>query len=422
MKKVILTIATIGMSLTGIAQDKYVVSALTSLKEQNYDDAKENIDKAMASPETNEKPKALFAKVQIYYQMQNLDKYKASNPYREGSKALFKLIEVKPDYERTTVDQLLLATAYLYYNDGVKAYNDKKLTESTEDMNTVLKIHNMDGGKRFEKSPNAKNFDTVAAGANQIMATSSYYLSNYDEAIPLLTMAKNNPITKTPSVYECLIDSYNKKNKTADAQATIEEARKAFPDDQTIRNYELNSLITSGKQDELIKKLEEAAAKEPTNADIQFNLATVYLQMANPKGGKKPANTAELTAKSEEAYRQAIKLDPDNAGYNYNFGALYYNEAIDVNSQMNDITGTTEEDTKKYDGLKTNRDAIFGKAMPYFEKAYDVLSKNENNLKGEDWSTYKSTMLALKEIYARQNKMDKSQEISKKYDALNTKK
>ena len=95
---------------------------------------------------------------------------------------------------------------------------------------------------------------------------------------------------------------------------------------------------------------------------------------------------------------------------------------LDFNSKMNEITGTSDADTKKYDGLKADRDAAFGQALPYFEKAYTVLSPNEASLKAEDWATYKSTILALKEIYARQNKMDKSQEMAKKYEALNTKK
>ena len=52
MKKAILIIAAVGMSLPGIAQDKYVVSALTALKANNLEEAKTDIDKAMESPET----------------------------------------------------------------------------------------------------------------------------------------------------------------------------------------------------------------------------------------------------------------------------------------------------------------------------------------------------------------------------------
>ena len=275
-------------------------------------------------------------------------------------------------------------------------------------------------GKRFDKLPPAalKQFDTVAADAALTMANSAYYAKKYDEAIPLLTNAKNNPITKSPSVYQCLTDAYKQVNDSKNKFATIEEGRAAFPDDVTLRNYELNYYIESGKQDELIKKLEDASAKEPNNSDLLFNIATTYLGMANPKDGKKPANAAELTAKSEDAFQRALKLAPENAGYNYNFGALYFNQATDINDQMNTITGSSAADLKKYDDLKAKRDALFIKSSPYFEKAYSVLAGNESSLKGEDMKTYKSTLLALSRVYATQSKLDKSTEMKKKYDSL----
>ena len=411
MKKAILIIATLGISSSGIAQDKYVVSANVALNQKSYDEAKENIDKAMASPETKEKPKALFTKAQVYFTLQNVDKYKASNPYREAVPAVFKLIEVKPDYEKANVDQMLLVAGYMYYNDGVRASNEKKPAESAEMMKMVVKIHDM---KRFEKSGREKQFDTVSAEAGLSIANAAYSMGKYEEAIPLLVQVKNNPITRTPTVYECLISCYvNAKNSNEEA-ATIAEARKYYPNDVTLRNYELNYYIKSGKQDELVKKLEEAAAKEPDNSDIQFNLATTYLSMANPKD-KKPANAAELVSKSEEAFTRALKGAPDNSAINYNFGTLYYNQATDFNDQMNQVSAN---DQKKYDDLKAKRDALFGKAMPYFEKAYAGFSARESDLKSEDMKTYKYTALALKEIYARQNKMDKSMEMKKKADSM----
>jgi len=418
MKKIIIAITALGISLHSMAQDKYVVSANVALNNKNYDEAKENIDKAMASPETKEKPKALFTKAQVYYMLQNQDKYKANHPYREAADAVFKLIEVKPDYEKTTVDQLLLVSAFLYYNDGVKANNEHKFAEAAELMQNVVKIHDLDGGKRFEKSDRAKQFDTLTAEAKLTMANGAYYNNKYDEAIPLLINVKNNPITRKPTIYECLIDSYSKEKKTQDEFATIEEARKYFPDDVTLRNYELNYYITAGKQDELVKKLEDAAVKEPDNADIQYNLATTYLGMANPKDGKKPANSAELSAKSEAAFQHALKLSPDNAGYNYNFGALYYNQATDYNEQMNSISGSSAAETKKYEELKAKRDELFSKSLSYFEKSYSVLSAKESDLKGEDLRFYKSTLSALNVVYTRQSKNDKAAEMKKKYDAL----
>ena len=418
MKKAILIIiAAMGLSLNGMAQDTYVTSAKVALTEKKYDEAKEDIDKAMTNPETKEKPKALLAKVQIYFAMQDDDKFKASNPYREGTQALFKLIEVKPDYEKSTVDQYLLVAGYHFYNDGVRAYNDKKLADASDYMKSVMKISGM---KRFEKLPpeQLKKIDTIAANADQILASSAYYLAKYDEAIPLLTAVKNNPITRIPSVYECLIDAYNRQNNKTEALATIQEARKAFPDDVTIRNYELNYYIQSGKDDEMVKKLEDASAKDPNNPDLLFNIATTYLRMAGAKDGKKPENAAELIAKSEDAFQKALKISPDNAEYNYNFGALYYNQATDYNEQMNAITGTSDADQKKYDNMKAQRDAMFAKSIPYFEKASSVYGA-EKDMKEADRKTYKNTLKAQMQIYSSLNKMDKYADVKKKYESAN---
>ncbi len=408
--------AAVGITLPGIAQDKYVVSANLALKSQNYDEAKSEIDKAMASPETSEKPKALFSKAQVYFALQNTEKYKASNPYREGLAATIKLAEVKPDYEKANVDQLLMLGGFLAYNDGVKAYNDKKYNESVEAMKSVTKIYEMGaGGKRFDKLPPnvQKQLDTVAADAYLTMANSVYYSGNMEEAIPLLIKVKNNPIRRIPSVYECLIDAYSRTKNSAQELATIEEARKAFPNDVTVRNYELNYYM-----EDLIKKLEDAAAKEPDNADILFNIATTYLSMASPKDKPKPANAADLYKKSEDAFTRTLKIAPDNAGYNYNFGALYFNQATDFNDQINAITGSSKADQEKYESLKGKRDGLFTKATPYFEKSFSVLSANESSLKGEDMKTYKSTLLALNRIYALQSKMDKAADMKKRLDSM----
>ena len=96
MKKVLLVAAPLSFGYIGMAQEKYVVSANVALSKQSYDEAKENIDKAMASPESKDKPKTLFVKAQVYMSLQGVDKYKASNPYREGLQTALKLVEVKP--------------------------------------------------------------------------------------------------------------------------------------------------------------------------------------------------------------------------------------------------------------------------------------------------------------------------------------
>ena len=422
MKRVIIMIAALGLTFQGIAQDKYIVSAKESLKKGELDEAKDFIDKAQAG-ETKDKPKTLFVKAVIYMTLQKSGKYSTLFPYREATQSLLKLLEVKPDYEKSDVDELLASGAIFYYNDGVKAYDAKNVTTGNEYMNTVIKIHDLDGGKRLEKlTPIAKKIvDTAYARANQSIALNVYYAQKYDEAIPLLIVVKNNPITKTSAVYECLIQAYNVQKNAAEAIKVINEAKVLFPDDDNIRHSELNYYIVTGKIDDLIKKLEEAIAKEPKNADLLFDLATAYQTLAYPKGGPKAANAAELVGKAEDAYKRALVVAPENALINFNCGAMFYNQAAECNDKMNAITGTSTADQKNYDEIKGKRDGLFAKSLPFFEKAYSVYSANEKNLNNEEINTYVSVLTALKEVYARGGKQEKSKEMIAKLQSLTQK-
>jgi len=422
MKRILLTAAVLGITLTGIAQEKYVTSANVALQAGNIDEAKENIDKAMSGAGMQEKPKALFVKGGVYMAMMMSEKYKSTSPYREGAQALMKLAEIKPEYEKETVDQMLIVAGALYYNDAVNKYNSRSDANNYIDaaplFKNVIKIHDLNGGKRFEKFPRVKSIDSVAATSAMYIALCSYNSKNYAEAIPLLIAAKDNPITRSAYLYENLIEAYRQVKDKDKELAAIQEARAAYPADQGLRNAELNYFILSGKQDELLKKLEIESAKDPGNSELLFSIAIVYTGMANPKTGDRPSNAADLLKKADDAYQAALKLAPENADLNYNYGAMYNNQAKEINDQMNAITGTSTKETQKYDELKAKRDALFNKALPYVEKAYTLLDAKAASLKGSEKNSYSGSLLILSQIYSIQNKMDKYNEVKKK---MNTK-
>ena len=308
----------------------------------------------------------------------------------------------------------------MYYNDGTIAYNDKKYAEANELLKQTVKIHDLAGGKRFEKFQLGKNLDTVSANATLTMARIAFYDNKSEEAIALFNKVKSNPITRSADNAILLLqsyDAYNSKNGNKlinDELAAIQEARTAYPNDINIRNKEMNRFLDLGKMAELVKKMEEAVEKDPNNADINFNVALLYQGMSSPKDAPKPANSAELITKSENAFNKALKLAPENANYNYNFGALYFNQAFEVNEKMNAITGSTAVDLKNYDDLKAKRDVFFGKAIPYLEKANSIFQNTESTLAESDKEVYFASLSAAKQIYAAQNKTEQLKEVSAK--------
>ncbi len=430
MKKTVLTVAAIGFTFAGFAQDKLVTSAATALSQRNLEEAKADIDKAIANPETSSKPKALYVKAQVYFSLAQEAKYASLKPVREATLSLMKLAEVKPDYEKEEVTNNLFIGACDMYNEGNADFNDadkskpadKKLSDAMESYKTVIKIHDLGGGKRFEKYQRKLNFDTIAANALVNMSRIAYYQKNQEEIISILTKVNVNPITKAADNYIILLETYDKYN-TANANKmgaaemqSIADARKAFPNDINIRNMEMNAYLKNGKMAELVKKMEEAVAAEPNNADLNFNLALLYQGQANPKEGGKPANSAELYKKSEDCFKKAVGASSENGNYLYNFGALYFMQGYDVNDQMNAIKGTSPDELKKYEALKKQRDAYFESAKAQMEKAATLLGTG--TVKESDKDVYTATLEALKQLYQVADNKAKVDEINGKLKAL----
>lgn len=422
MKAVLPVMAGILISATAWGQKQNIQNANNELRNKNHKEAIEYINKATEDASTKDDPKAWFVKGNIYMDMQNMPEFKAQNPYRDAAAAYMQAATLKSTYEKDNINNFLVYAAQMFYNDAVAAYNNKMYDESYNLAKKTVEIRNMEEGKRFASK---KAFDTVAASALTIQAYSAYYANKYDEALPLITEMKNNPIARDANIYLMLSGIYEKQGAPDKQIAVLEEGRAAFPENLALRNEELNYYIKTGRQDILMKKLEDAVAKDPGSAVLQFNLANGYVGLANPKDANdkelpKPANYKEYIGKAEAAYMAALKAEPNNAEYNYNTGVLYYNQATEINRQMNEL-GTSAADDKKYKEFEVVRNDLFNKAEPFFQAAYTALEPKATSLSAEDKLTYQSALVALKEIYAKQNKLDKSSEMKKKLDASRSK-
>lgn len=122
----------------------------------------------------------------------------------------------------------------------------------------------------------------------------------------------------------------------------------------------------------------------------------MYIQLANIYEQKKD------TANARKTYEQAIAIDPNNFDGQYRLGAMYYNQAVELNNTMNKLDLNQQ---KQYDLLKVQRDATFKKSLPYLENAHRQDAKDMD------------TMIALKELYARLNMTEKLTMIKGEIDA-----
>lgn len=422
MKKQFLAIALMSIAVSAAAQKSQIRAANNALSDGDVEKAKTAIEAAVNDESTKNSAGAWYTRGLVYMNLQEkAGDAAATKFYPEAGNSFKKAISIDPGHEKQAMTNNLFAIAIYNFNDGLNAFDKQNYQAAYDNFTEVVNIAGLEEGKRFAS---IKNMDTIAHQSALYRGYSAYYSNRYDEALPSLVAAKGDPIVKNANIYLMLSDIYMAKNDNAAAEANFAEAKATYPDNKAIANAELNYYIKSGKQADLIKKLEEAITADPANTDLLFALGTTYDGMANPKDSKgndlpKPANFNDLFTKAETTYLNALKADANKVDVNFNTGALYFNRAVMVNTDMNNITGSSSADIKKYDALKVQRDEWFGKALPYLERTLSTLdAKGFNNLSNDDKNTYQSSIVAMREIYAKQNKMDKVAELKAKQEAI----
>jgi len=201
---------------------------------------------------------------------------------------------------------------------------------------------------------------------------------------------------------------YDVLSSTDDPKAdeVLMAAQKAHPGDKDLLFVEINKLMKADKYEQLEDKLKAAIDAEPENASVRNVMGDVYQRLAaSQKEAGNKERAAEYFKSAIASYEKALELDPSSAYSTYSIGSLYYNDAAAIVPIMNSL-GTSKAETKQFDALKAEMNALFDKALPYFLKAEEA-DKNDRN-----------TLIALKEIYARKNDYTKSGEYKKRLEMI----
>lgn len=276
------------------------------------------------------------------------------------------------------------ANAFVFYNAAVDAYD-------------VLKANDRDSRLDDETIKNDHYFITAAAG---------YYGGKAMEAKPVFIRLYDMGTDK-PLVYEALY-TISAQEGSEDADRYLMEGREKFPDDTGLLFAEINYYLKAGKLEQLIDKLEQAKEKEPDNNSIVVTLGNVYDQLSQQ--AREKGDTAQASVYFDKAfqyYGEALENDPSNFDAAYSQGALYYNKAAALTEEINKYAEDfTPEGTKKYDAAKAKMNKLFDQALPYFENA-EKINPNDMNV-----------LIAMREIYARKNMLDKAAEYKARLDAL----
>jgi tetratricopeptide (TPR) repeat protein len=387
--------------------------------------AKEAIDIAAANEETKDNAKMHIYRAQIYYELfkSNLKaeeekaaattgdkKARMETAYsnvstKEFIEAMKSISFVKTNVKDQSAFQELLTTGLSMIDDlnnlAVGYYKAKKYDEASDYFENSFSLSSM---------LNQGRKDTVSLFNASLSAQKA---KNYQKVIKINQRIIDEKMANA-GTYQYLYNAKLNSQDTTSAFTTLQEGRKAYPNDMTLLNLETDYFLQRGNQQDAVNNILLALEKDPNNAVLHLIVANTFDNMANPKtkgpDGKdkdmdKPANFAELFGKAEEHYKKTVELKPSNPEYSfnalYNLGALYYNYGTYMyNKEMGDATITKLAAKQKEIMAKCTEQ--YKKAIPYFEQALEF--KADDN----------STLQSLRRLYLLVGNEAKAAEITAK--------
>ena len=386
MKKALALVLLITVCVgTVFSQSSQVVSAWNYVKYGQFEEAKTAINQAINDPKTSTWPKTWFYRGSIYLAIYNDSSFKKNNPdaLPESIRSFEKSMEVSAGGKNEYKVQLqagLQECALSSFNEGVTPYNEKNYQLAYNSFKQSADVY-----EYINKTFQTKTVDTLATLYAAHAATK---LKKYGEAEVLYQSLLDKGISQ-PDIYASMGELYVGMGDTAKAIAIISKGTALYPNDKGLMIQELNVYLFSKRFDEAEVKLKEAIEKDP-------KFVPLYVQLANIYELKKD------TANARKTYEQAIAIEPNSFDAQYRLGAMYYNQAVELNNTMNKLDLNQQ---KQYDLLKVQRDATFRRSLPYLENAHLQDPKDMD------------TMIALKELYARLNMTEKLDDIKRQIDA-----
>lgn len=269
----------------------------------------------------------------------------AAKRYKEAADKLYQSYTLSPK-----------DTSYLYfaagsavtgglYEDALKYYNE-------------LKTLGYDGGGMVYKATNIASGEVEEMNKVQrdLMVKSGTYKDPIDEKTP----SKKVEIVKNVALI------YTQLGQDDKAINAFKEARANEPNDVNLILSEANLYFKLGDKDKFKSLMAEAVAIEPDNADLYYNIGVINMEQGN-------------IPEAREAYNKALAINPGYTNAQLNLSTTYVNEGNELIDSMNSL-GNSKADIAKYDELKEKKDGLFLEGAKILEQALKTDPENQSIL------------------------------------------
>ena len=366
MKKFLVLIIAISISLGAVAQMGKVTSASSFIDQGALDKAKEALDQALVNEKSMNNPKTFVTKGKLCQEAFKSDnpKFKAlyTNPLEEAYAAYEKALELDP--KGGVKKQLSLNSTYLLLGNDFITQGVQKF--QAQDYEAAL--------KSFEFNIKVTSSEIYIGGLDTGVyfnaGLAAYNGKMYEKAIPYFKKCIDMKYEKT-TPYFLIYQSYMAINDKTNAEVILQNAFKIFPDNQDVVLNLVEFYMKNDKLQDAFSYINLAKSKDPNNYSLFWAEGVLYMKQ-------------EKYAEAIVCLKKSIELKGDQFDTQFNLGVCYYNLAVELFKKAELIM-----DAKKYSEAAAEANGVFINAIPYFEKA--------NSLKPTDVDSLRN----LKELYFR---------------------
>lgn len=385
MRKLIFSAMFAVFALTIYAQNIDDIKDLVG--KQQWDKAKESIDKYTTSEKNGKKADGWFYKGVIYNELaKGGDKYKALmngiDGRMEAFNALKKYVEMDPKNILGSLEQnVRFFDIYNgYFDVAANAYTAKNYDLAFENFKNAGLIKDYISEKGY--TYNNFTFPKLDTSLIQNTALSALMAKKNDDAAVYYQKLADAKLSAPNflEIYQFLVQHYNEKGDKANRDKYVALGRELYPTNEYWCEIELRDAGTDKQK--LFAKYDELLAGSGCNGyTMYYNYGAELFNYLFTQD-KKPADYKEMYAKLQDVLKKgiAVKNTPEA---NLLMARTVYNGIYDLEDAMTAIKGKKPEDLKKKNDLKGQIATQFDEMLPFAQAAYDGFDKKSDLKIGE---------------------------------------
>lgn len=342
--------------------------------------AKTSIDMAAEHEETKNEARTWHYYGIVYYKIAAYPEFHDLDPEAldKSFAAFAKIPALDPEYANDRqnmfdIYQHIQSITSNYFNRGAVAYENGEYADAIKcylaAYNSMLVIGQQDNEALLIAAQialyNAKEYEKTVEICNQLLAAQH----------------------ESPKVYQYLAVAYSQMGNDEEMLKYINEGRAKFPEDDNLVNEQINAYLKLKREAEIIDQIKEMANKNSENSVYCLIIGTIY---SNQESELYNVDSALVY------YNRAIEVNPTDENAYINVGSMYIDKSAALINKANELP---LDKFKEYDELIAEARVFDEKALPYVEKAYELVP-------GDD-----AIKQALRTLYVRLKMMDKARAL-----------